>query len=113
MRDRCVRHGTLAPLLKMELRALGVSTLSTRAPDDTTSAAPTLALVTVDCTADQGLQLRVADLATHKSVAREMSVADVKQDARARALAIAIVELIESSWTELATRDDRSNELPP
>lgn len=104
--DTCAKElyaqDALVPLLRMELAALGVRAL---VPGDAAAAAPAFAFayVSVVCAPNHGLVLRLADLATKKRTEREMSVADVPTQARPRAIAIAIVELIESSWTELLT----------
>ncbi len=57
--------------------------------------------IAVACDADDA-ELRVDDPLTGKRVARTVSLAGVAASARARLLALAIAELVRSSWMELA-----------
>jgi hypothetical protein len=94
-------------LLQVELRDLGVRT--ERLPEASEPGAQqalneAVAVVAIECGATPDtLALRVSDTASGKELARNLSVADVGEDARPRALALAVVALIESSWDELVT----------
>lgn len=56
--------------------------------------------VDVACVAG-GVELRVLDPLTAKSLARAIALGDVATNARARLLALAIAELVSASWSEL------------
>lgn len=89
-------------LVRVEMRADGIEEV--RAISETE--APALARIAVeptDCSADPGVyRIAIDDVATHKRVERSVSLADVDDDARPRALALAIAELLRASWAELA-----------
>jgi hypothetical protein len=84
-------------------------------PDPTAGSA--LATVAVACAeVGDGLTLRVSDAASGKELTRTLAVADVAQAARSRALALAVVALLESSWSEVVSTPNEpvANEaLPP
>ncbi|HEX7478899.1 MAG TPA: hypothetical protein VF331_13920 [Polyangiales bacterium] len=108
----------LPALLKVELSTLGIDHLVVRSDDAQLGASdPGLAFLRVSCgDAPDSVTLQIADAASGKEVRRQMLVSDVQPAARARALAIAAAELIESSWAELigprASPDQRAA-LPP
>lgn len=93
----------LPALLKVELSALGIDQLAVHTDDAQLGAGePGLALLRVSCgDTPDSVTLLLADVASGKQVRRQMLVSDVQPAARARALAIAAAELLESSWTEL------------
>jgi hypothetical protein len=89
-------------LVRVEMRADGIEEV--RAISETE--VPALARIAVepaDCDAQPGAyRIAIDDVATHKRVERSVSLADVDEDARPRALALAIAELLRASWAELA-----------
>lgn len=103
-------------LLTVELAALGVGVEPLEGAGGSTTGtrldtAP--ALVTIECGAAPGvLVLRVADLATKKELSRETAVTDVAEDARPRALALAVVALVEASWSETLDAAPTAGPLP-
>jgi hypothetical protein len=104
--------------LQVELAALSVQALRVPpggpAPD--LAGAGALASVEVECAeAADGLSLRVSDTASGKQLTRTLAVGDVAAAARSRALAIAVITLLESSWSEVvATPAPVAGEaLPP
>ena len=53
------------------------------------------------------LTLRVSDAGSGKELTRTLAVADVAPAARPRALALAVVALLESSWSEVVAGSER------
>lgn len=109
----------LAQRLRVELTVLGVHALQVVPADWSLAAdAGPLALIEVapaTCAveADEVL-LSVVDRPTAKQLQRRVGLQDVPRDARPRALAIAIVELLQVSWAELllAGDDTRTQGVP-
>jgi hypothetical protein len=89
-------------LVRVEMRADGIAEVRAIAETE----APALARIAVeptDCEAEPGVyRIAIDDVATRKRVERNVSLADVEDDARPRALALAIAELLRASWAELA-----------
>jgi hypothetical protein len=99
--------------LQVELAALGVEARRVNATDTTaeSAAASALASVAVGCAdSADGLTLRVSDAASGKELSRTLAVADVAPAARSRALALAVVALLESSWSEVVATQDNPAE---
>jgi hypothetical protein len=112
-------------LLRVELAALGVTNLVVHAAsaemagESTARSETTLATVIVTptaCTPDADtVVLEIVDHTSKKSVERRMTLGDVGTDARPRALALAVVELLGASWAELflpRSRAPDQQELP-
>jgi hypothetical protein len=104
--------------LQVELAALGVQARrvspAEAVPDAV--AARALAAGAVACAeVGDGLTLRVSDAASGKELTRTLAVADVAPAARSRALALAVVALLESSWSEVVSTPDEhvANEALP
>jgi hypothetical protein len=94
-------------LARNELETDGVRTVEV-APDPE-GADDSLAVVRVEvspCRADATeVALAIDDLVTRKSVRRVVALDDIAPDARPRALALAVAELLRASWAELALAD--------
>lgn len=91
----------LRRLIVVELRADGVSEVIDEDPNES-------AIARIDVTsACEGATatVRVLDLATDKRLERQVQVADVSGDARARVLAFAVAALLRASWAELVLSD--------
>jgi hypothetical protein len=105
--------------LQVELAALGVEARRVHANDAAPDAAANSALATVAIAcadAGDGLSLRVSDAASGKELTRTLAVGDVAPAARSRALALAVVALLESSWSEVVSTPNQtaaSEALPP
>lgn len=105
--------------LQVELAALGVEARRVNANDAVPDAVANSALATVaiGCAeVGDGLSLRVSDAASGKELTRTLAVGDVAPAARSRALALAVVALLESSWSEVVNTPAQvaANEaLPP
>jgi hypothetical protein len=65
----------------------------------------------IGCEEDGQIRLHLDDTATSKSVERRIAVG--AKAARARLLALALVELISASWAELETPAPRTSVVPP
>jgi hypothetical protein len=93
-------------LLRIELQEGGITRLDVVAPGATLEGEDSVAKVTMTaapCTeAATRIDLAVDDAATKKTMLRTIAVGDVARDARARALALAVAELLRASWSELA-----------
>lgn len=91
--DPCVEASSeeVRRIVAIELRA---------AVWDPTTHDPATTRVDVGCV-ERGVELRVSDPLTAKSLARTIALGDVAPNARARLLALAISELVSASWTEL------------
>ena len=99
--------------LLVELGELGV--LAQRAPADesaaTEAARTSLALIAIGCAqTPQGLWLRVSDTASGKELSRTLETADISPASQPRALALAVVALLESSWSEVVSEDARAQQ---
>jgi hypothetical protein len=121
--DRIVPKQALLEQLRIELLSTGVVDIEVVDPD--TGAArsaqkaeriATLQVYFPECEDDAGMvNLRISDRLTAKYVERALVVTDVTRDARPRAVALAIVELLRASWLELVIAqgpgegDDSSN----
>lgn len=106
--ERPFDRAGLVELLRVELGALGVTNVviapsETRASssNDVLLAAVVLTPATCDPAASE-VTLEVLDRASSKKVERRMTIGDVEFAGRPRALAIAIAELLQASWAELA-----------
>ena len=64
-------------------------------------AATAVTEIGVACTSDDEVRLSVDDAVTAKRVERTVSLGSVAEDGRARLLALAIAELVRSTWLEL------------
>jgi len=103
-------------LLTVELRDEGVTRLDVVDARTATSKDTALARVTVSATpcsetASQ-IELTVDDAMTNKAVVRTVGVGDIVREARPRALALAIAELVRASWAELALPNAPSPGVP-
>jgi hypothetical protein len=100
--------------LQVELGELGVNAQRSPATADaraSEAARSALALITIGCAAEaQSLWLRVSDAASGKELARTLDTSDVAQAAQPRALALAVVALLESSWSEIITQETRPSQ---
>lgn len=100
-------RSALGELLRVELRALGVTNVFVDSPDAVTTslkAAPlAIAVVSPDsCDPNaREVTIRVVDRTIPKSLERRMVISDVAVAERSRALAIAIAELLAASFAEL------------
>ncbi|HVW30501.1 MAG TPA: hypothetical protein VHC69_34325 [Polyangiaceae bacterium] len=110
----------LLSLLRVELGAVGVSDVRERGPGHVTPPLPPDMLAAVElsapaCEKSTEVTIQVVDRATAKVVERTMAIADVAFDERPRALAIAIAELLQASWSELqlAGSPPAALQLPP
>lgn len=108
----------LVRLLTVELGALGVDVEPLAKLDEASTSgrvANAPALVTIECGAAPGaLVIRLADMATRKELTRGTQIDDVPEEARPRALALAVVALVESSWSEAVGMEGGAGaELPP
>jgi hypothetical protein len=94
-------------LARSELETDGVRAVEV-APDPS-GAEDAIAVVRVEvspCRADATeVTLAIDDLVTRKSVRRSVALDDIAPDARPRALALAVAELLRASWAELALPD--------
>ncbi len=108
--DEVYDRAQLGAALRIELEADGVRELVEGAQD-------VLATIHVDvpqCRADaREIVVVIDDAATSKSVRRTIAIDAVARDARARALALAIAELLRASWAEISVRDAPPAALPP
>jgi hypothetical protein len=90
-------------LVRVELAADGIGDVG---PITGETEAPALARIAVEptgCEDAPGVyRIAIDDVATRKRVERDVSMADLEDDARPRALALAIAELLRASWAELA-----------
>jgi hypothetical protein len=106
----------LLRLLELELAALGMQAEPLPESDAAAEAALTgaAALIAIECgPAPAGVAVRVSDLVSGKQLSRELSVADVGRDARARAVALSAVTALESSLSELLSSAPAARALPP
>jgi hypothetical protein len=98
--------------LQVELGELGVHAQRVSGGDDPRAidaARSALALIAIGC-ADRpsSLWLRVSDTASGKELTRTLDTGDIVPEAQPRALALAVVALLESSWSELVSNDARA-----
>jgi hypothetical protein len=98
-------QGDFERLLALELRAVGVTDLVSSADLGAVRSRAGLALVHLACAPDAaGVHAEIADFVSGNQIRRELPIADVEPRARARALALAVAGLIETSWLALAAR---------
>lgn len=92
-------------LLHVELQSDGVDRIDVSTPESP-SGPPALARVRMEfepcARRPRALAIDIDDAVTHKRVARVISVRDIAAEARPRALALAVAELLRASWVELA-----------
>ncbi len=65
---------------------------------------PGLTWVHVSCT-DRGVELRLEDGVTRKSMARVLDASHIEERSRTRLLALAVAEFVVASWVELRVND--------
>jgi hypothetical protein len=105
-------EGELVRLLEIELLADGVGELHAVSPDASGSeggaeigSAPgaSLAVLRLEgvCGGEGPMSVTIDDAATDKRVRRDVDLGGVSSDARPRAIALAIAELLRASWMEL------------
>src|SRR5688572_3766702 len=92
-----------------EVRRLAGMELGTLFADEDAAATSPMD-VQVECEADL-ITLRVNDQITGKQLIRSITLAEAPPNARGRILALAVVELIQASWSELETNP--SPKVPP
>ena len=96
-------------ILTAELRADGVERVTVgplAATSEARSALATIVLTVQPCEATtRDVIVTIEDSTTSKRVARLITLGDVPDAARPRALALAVAELLRSSWLELALPD--------
>lgn len=111
----------LLALLGVELKTLGIEVVQARAEMRTPEEplpSNLLATIVVRATAcDENVDsvvLQILDHASRKTVERYMTVGDVDREARPRAMALAVVELLGASWAELMMGPSQTSagELP-
>jgi hypothetical protein len=99
--------------LRVELASSGPACCSIVAPDAAVAApALTLTLTGCDPGAD-GFTIEVADLATGRTRSRRISFADVTPDARPRALALAVAELVRSTEAAASSETPAPSAVEP
>ena len=107
--DRIVNRAALLEQLRIELLSTGVVDIEVVDPDTGAGSRAqekeriaTLQVYYPECDDSGGLvNLRITDRLTAKYVERTLVVSDVSAEARSRAVALAIVELLRASWLEL------------
>lgn len=107
--DALVQRKALLEQLRIELLSTGVVDIEVVDPDTGTAShgesadrIATLQVYYPECDDTAGLvNLRISDRLTAKYVERTLVVSDVDAEARPRAVALAIVELLRASWLEL------------
>ena len=113
--DRIVNRAALLEQLRIELLSTGVVDIEVVDPDTGAGGRAqdkeriaTLQVYYPECD-DAGalVNLRITDRLTAKYVERTLVVSDVSSQARSRAVALAIVELLRASWLELVISQDR------
>lgn len=94
-------------LVRNELETDGVQRVDVSpAPAGDESALAIIRVEVSPCTADVAeVTVSIDDLVTRKSVRRAVALDDVPPAGRARALALAVAELLRASWAELALPD--------
>ncbi len=94
-------------LVRNELETDGVQQVDVApAPTGTESALAIIRVEVSPCAADAAeVTVSIDDLVTRKSVRRAVALDDVPPAGRARALALAVAELLRASWAELAMPD--------
>jgi hypothetical protein len=105
--------GSLIAMLRIELRADGVDAVDQGAPEPSAPAEPSLAIVTLDATcpgAAGAWSVTVAGAATGKSVTRRLDFTSLEAKAQARALALAVAEILRASWDDLSRRGPAPSE---
>jgi hypothetical protein len=113
--DRIVNRGALLEQLRIELLSTGVVDIEVVDPDTGAGGRAqdkeriaTLQVYYPECDDSGGLvNLRITDRLTAKYVERTLVVSDVPLEARSRAVALAIVELLRASWLELVISQGR------
>ncbi len=102
------------PLLRNELETDGVETVDVN--PTTPDATAALAVIRVEfARCDEGATeaaVTVDDELTDKTVRRVVALDDIAAEGRARALALAIAELLRASWIELAIENSQAAEAP-
>jgi hypothetical protein len=106
--DALVLRKALLEQLRIELLSTGVVEIEVVDPDTGTGSQvqsdriATLQVYYPECDDTAGLvNLRISDRLTAKYVERTLVVSDLHAEARPRAVALAIVELLRASWLEL------------
>jgi len=102
-------------LVRVELASLGVEARRTTA--EQVEAEPTLpsaAVIAIECgEAEDTLMLRIYDMVGARELRRDVVLTDVAPTSRPRAVALAAVGLLESSWLGLVAEDDDAQTRPP
>lgn len=120
--DSIVDRKSLLEQLRIELLSIGVVDIDivdpeTGASTRNASQADRIATLHVyfpECDNDAGLvNLRISDRLTAKYMERALVVSDVVENARARAVALAIVELLRASWLELVLQPQNDEDNGP
>jgi hypothetical protein len=100
-------RSTLGELLRVELRALGVTNVFVDSPEAATTpltGAPLAIVVVSPATCEPNARevtIRVVDRTIPKSLERRMAISDIDVSERPRTLAIGIAELLAASFAEL------------
>jgi hypothetical protein len=118
--DRIVNRTALLEQLRIELLSTGVVDIEVVDPDTGAGGRAqekeriaTLQVYYPECDDSGGLvNLRITDRLTAKYVERTLVVSDVSAEARSRAVALAIVELLRASWLELVISQGRGEGEP-
>lgn len=120
--DSIVDRKSLLEQLRIELLSIGVVDIDIVDPETGSSTRnasqadriATLHVYFPECDNDAGLvNLRISDRLTAKYMERALVVSDVVANARPRAVALAIVELLRASWLELVLQPDDGEEGGP
>jgi hypothetical protein len=115
--DRIVNRAALLEQLRIELLSTGVVDIEVVDPDAVAGGRvqereriATLQVYYPECDDSGGMvNLRITDRLTAKYVERTLVVSDVSTEARSRAVALAIVELLRASWLELVIAQSRGD----
>ncbi len=120
--DSIVDRKSLLEQLRIELLSIGVVDIDIVDPETGSSTRnasnadriATLHVYFPECDNDAGLvNLRISDRLTAKYMERALVVSDVVANARPRAVALAIVELLRASWLELVLQPQNENDSGP
>ncbi len=101
------------PLVRNELVTDGVESVDVGAASEGPDALAVIRVEPAACRDDAtSVTVTIDDLLTRKTVRREVALDDIPADGRARALALAIAELLRASWAELAVAGSHATEAP-
>jgi hypothetical protein len=104
----------LLAMLRIELHQDGVDVID-EGPGPPRLGDPPLATITIRAPCEPAADewtISVDDAATAKSIQRTVSFADLDVNARPRAVALAVAELLRASWAELALPDVPPSDVP-